>query len=233
MDHAVNTLAVYNGDLVAGGIFDQVGDEDIYFIARWDGESWHPLGSGMDSGVWGLTLFGSDLIVGGTFIHAGGEWVNNIARWDGESWHGFGFGMNGFVWAVTVYDGGLIAAGGFNQAGEGMARHIARWDEPVSALPETRIAAQPVRLDLTWPNPFHTSTEFSYSVGVSGPVRLGVYDVAGHHVATLVDGVRAVGRHTIAWDGRDGRGYDLPAGVYVTRVECAGGTASGRVVLAR
>jgi flagellar hook assembly protein FlgD len=48
-----------------------------------------------------------------------------------------------------------------------------------------------------------------------------VFDALGRRVRTLVDGPLAAGRHEIAWDGRDGRGVDAPAGVYLVRAAAA------------
>src|SRR5688572_22418011 len=43
----VLALAVFNGDLIAGGLFYNAGGVPVSHIARWDGRSWHPLGSGV------------------------------------------------------------------------------------------------------------------------------------------------------------------------------------------
>ena len=40
-------LEVFDGDLYAGGLFNQVGDQVVNHVARWDGEAWHPLGEGV------------------------------------------------------------------------------------------------------------------------------------------------------------------------------------------
>ena len=39
----VNSLQFHNGNLYAGGNFDQAGDVDVYNIARWDGSEWSAL----------------------------------------------------------------------------------------------------------------------------------------------------------------------------------------------
>jgi flagellar hook assembly protein FlgD len=54
-------------------------------------------------------------------------------------------------------------------------------------------------------------------------VRLSVLDVAGRHVRTLEAGTVAPGRHRASWDGADGSGRQVPAGIYFARLE-AGGT---------
>ena len=133
-----NSLTVYNGELIVGGPFNAAGGVDARNIARWNGNSWQPLGGGVDSGGWALTIYNGELIVGGCFTEAynsdlnGGfipVTVNNIARWDGSNWHPLGSGIDDFaVEALTVYNDHLIAGGPFTTAGGVDANHIARWD---------------------------------------------------------------------------------------------------------
>ena len=47
MESNVNALAVYKGELIAGGTFITAGGVTANRIARWDGSSWSSLGSGM------------------------------------------------------------------------------------------------------------------------------------------------------------------------------------------
>ena len=55
-------------------------------IARWDGEKWHPLGSGMSDRVRALAVFRDELIAGGAFTRAGGVAATYLAIWDGTEW---------------------------------------------------------------------------------------------------------------------------------------------------
>jgi flagellar hook assembly protein FlgD len=62
------------------------------------------------------------------------------------------------------------------------------------------------------------NTSFAISVPRSQHVELGVYDVRGALVKTLVRGTIAPGRHVAAWDGRDGAGRPVAKGVYLVRL---------------
>lgn len=136
----VRSLAVYNGELIAGGSFTTAGGETVNNIARWDGLSWKPLESGGQIGVNGavrsMIVHQGELIVGGQFTTAGGQTVNRIARWDGSSWEPFvvddWIGMEGPVLALAVYDDDLVVAGNFWFVGgfedENLFKYIARWD---------------------------------------------------------------------------------------------------------
>src|SRR5262249_56760035 len=56
----------------------------------------------------------------------------------------------------------------------------------------------------------------------TGQGEVGVSDVAGRHVRTLMSGVQPAGEHTLAWDGRDDAGGRLNAGVYMLRLDAGG-----------
>ena len=60
-----------------------------------------------------------------------------------------------------------------------------------------------------FPNPFRPSTTISFSVSAPAQVRLDVYDVAGRHVTTLLNGPVSAGNHRCTWDA-----FRLPSGVY-------------------
>jgi hypothetical protein len=77
----VYALAVYNGELIAGGVFAEAGDVPAHNIARWDGAKWQAMGSGVDGKVYALTVFSDELAVGGDFSIAGGKVSGFWARW--------------------------------------------------------------------------------------------------------------------------------------------------------
>ena len=80
-EQGVHDLTVFQGDLIAGGIFDLAGASYVHNIARWDGTAWDDLDVGVNGTVRALVVFGPDLIVGGLFDVAGGTTVDEIARW--------------------------------------------------------------------------------------------------------------------------------------------------------
>jgi hypothetical protein len=124
-----------------GGTFDAIAGVTAHNIAKWDGQSWSPLGSGIGlpapgGGVYALAQSGDDLYVGGSFVEAGGTAALNIAKWDGERWSALGDGLgpvrsyidyNGvFTLAVSGQD--LYAGGRFVQSGGTIVSNIAKWD---------------------------------------------------------------------------------------------------------
>jgi hypothetical protein len=87
-----NALAMDSaGNLYAAGNFTIIGGVSANNIAKYNGVSWSPLGSGLTSGVVARNALFFDaqgqLTVGGTFTTAGGIVVpGRSARWNGGAW---------------------------------------------------------------------------------------------------------------------------------------------------
>ena len=128
MNGGVYALAVYNGQLIAGGYFTTAGGVSANCIAAWDGSSWTPLGAGMNEGVFALAVYDGQLTAGGYFTGAQDVIAHRIAAWDGSWWCPLGTGMVGQVAALAEYNGRLIAGGYFTTAGGVSANCIAAWD---------------------------------------------------------------------------------------------------------
>jgi hypothetical protein len=77
-----------------------------------------------------------------------------------------------------------------------------------------------------YPNPFNPRTTIEYSVPRAGFVDLAVFDVSGRRVASLVSGHEAAGMHRVDWVADE-----LPSGVYFFRLEAAGRSLTGKMVL--
>ena len=130
----VSCLAVYNGNLYAGGSFGTAGGISTINIAEWNGTSWSPLSAGIPSltngngGVYALAVYNGELYAAGQFDSAGSIPANNIAKWNGSSWLAVGNGIDGTVSALAVYNGNLYAGGTFDSAGEMLVNSIAQWN---------------------------------------------------------------------------------------------------------
>jgi len=74
---------------------------------------------------------------------------------------------------------------------------------------------QPLALRQNYPNPFNPQTTIAFDLQQKSQVKLQVFDARGHLVRTLVDGGREAGPHSVIWDGRDGSGRGVAAGVYL------------------
>jgi hypothetical protein len=129
MNNVVNTLVIYNGELIAGGTFTTAGGLSAPRIARWDGTSWKQMGSGLSGAANALISFNDTLYVGGAFITAGGKTVNRIAKWDGSAWWPVSlYGMNNVVRCFAIHNNELYAGGSFTLADSTAILRIAKWD---------------------------------------------------------------------------------------------------------
>ncbi|MBN2415654.1 T9SS type A sorting domain-containing protein [bacterium] len=72
-------------------------------------------------------------------------------------------------------------------------------------------------LSQNYPNPFNPNTTITYRVPEMSRVILGVYDILGHHLETLVDEIAPSGRYTVEWTAA---GYK--SGMYLCRLETGG-----------
>jgi len=100
----------------------------------------------------------------------------------------------------------------------------------VNAVPDTPAAVLGLRV---WPNPMNPATTVVFETTRPGPVQLRVYDLAGRHVRTLLAGQSEAGRHEVRWDGRDGGGATVAAGVYHVVVDAGGSRAVSRVTMVK
>lgn len=133
MSDYVDFLAVYGGNLYAGGNFTSAGGDPLYpqdamYIARFDGTQWYPVGGGMNDKITDMVVYNNQLVVSGYFTTAGGANANYIASWDGTTWSSLGSGTDGKVTALTVHNGDLYAGGSFSLAGGDSAANVAKWD---------------------------------------------------------------------------------------------------------
>ncbi len=100
----------------------------------------------------------------------------------------------------------------------------------------TATAANPVlptvvMLAPNHPNPFGSSTTFSYSLPKTAKVELNVYDLRGRRVRTLRNETQDPGRYVVQWDGRDFNGKNLASGVYLLRLRANEQIRTQRVTL--
>jgi hypothetical protein len=106
-------------------------------------------------------------------------------------------------------------------------------DEP-SAVGRDDVGDDGLRILSLQPNP--TSREavsIRYRVAEAGPVRVGVYDVLGRAIRTLVDSPHAPGVHQLSWDGRDQQGVATGSGVYFVRADSPRSSRHQRLLVIR
>ncbi len=100
-----------------------------------------------------------------------------------------------------------------------------------SAGVEEQAAVTRFALSRPTPNPFSRAAELRFAVPQASPVSVEVFDVSGRLVRTLVSGALPAGEHAVRWDGANGAGHRVGAGVYFVRMSAPGFTQVRTVTL--
>ena len=134
----------------------------------------------------------------GTYIYLGysGEYPLGVAA------------MDTFSFTKLGNDGSLATGGWPLDAGD--------WTATVSPLAdEEPFILHPSAFGLlsVSPNPFNPETTLRYALTEAVHVELGIFDVLGRQVATLVDRTEEPGNRSVTWSGAH-----LPAGIYFARL---------------
>lgn len=203
------SLAMVNGELYVGGMFDKVGGVlAASGVARFDGTAWHALGSGIGGEVLqevsAFAAQGTDLYVGGRFSTAGTATSRGIARWNAatQAWSSLDGGIGGLdfthVYALARHGDALYAGGIFGAAGPTQAAAFALWHAQGTPPPASAtirlssaevafsptIAGQSSDVDFTISNASGTATLAGAVEGTTGPFSV----VAGGGAFSLAPG---------------------------------------------
>ncbi|MGA2622289.1 MAG: T9SS type A sorting domain-containing protein [Bacteroidota bacterium] len=95
-------------------------------------------------------------------------------------------------------------------------------DEPRTTLPSGFELAQ------NYPNPFNPTTRVSFVIGHWSFVNLGVYDVLGREVATLVNEVKQPGEYTVVWNAEG-----IASGMYLYELRSGAFSQTRKLILAK
>jgi hypothetical protein len=93
-------------------------------------------------------------------------------------------------------------------------------DNITSTLPtEYELAAN-------YPNPFNPSTTIRFALPQAGHVKLAIYNTIGQQVATLIDGNKEAGFHSLVWEA-----HNMPSGIYFYSLQANGETFIHKMTL--
>jgi hypothetical protein len=140
---SINTLAVKDGQLYAGGNFASIGGVATMMVARFDGAAWNQVSGGVNIGNSLGALSINQLKIDGDEIHAVGAIASDVlfngvitfpglARFDGAGWNVSGDVTGNrstlAVNAVAIAGNLIYVGGNFVMAGSTLANNIAIWD---------------------------------------------------------------------------------------------------------
>ncbi len=170
--------------------------------------------------------------------HGNFDYVTNTVKWDPSientslpasyylsekpeffgslEWPPFGPDVDGYVKTIPAkvrFEGGTVGT-----------------DNKFSSVPDNLTLLQ------NYPNPFNPSTTIDYSLSNAAMgnapslhrISLKVYDLLGHHVATLVDGKQQPGIYEVKWDAAG-----FPSGVYFYKLTSGEYSITKKMILMR
>jgi len=97
---------------------------------------------------------------------------------------------------------------------------------------QINIGSNPTEYGLdNYPNPFNPTTRISYSLPVTGLVKIVIYNTLGQQVRVLVNQEQEAGQYNIQWDSRNDQNQTLSSGVYILRMEASGFAKDKKLML--
>ncbi len=82
-----------------------------------------------------------------------------------------------------------------------------------SVMPANTLPAK-FELEQNYPNPFMTSTAIPYKLKTQEDIKVTIYDILGRVIRSMRSGTQSPGTHSVLWDGNNGSGHRVAAGVY-------------------
>ena len=81
-----------------------------------------------------------------------------------------------------------------------------------------------------YPNPFNSSTNIKYKVLKRNMVNINIYNLKGIFIKSLVSEHKDVGDYTISWNGKNDKGMDVTAGIYLYTIESKGTEVTKKLI---
>ncbi|MBA3647274.1 MAG: T9SS type A sorting domain-containing protein [Chitinophagales bacterium] len=179
----VEALTVYNDMVIAGGFFDQAGDNDANWVAAWDGQMWHTM-PGICGEVEDLQSNGEHGVYAGGWFGTSKKDTcnpNRVAYWDGSEWLDVGFGVQDPVFSMGFFNRDLYVGGTFLKAGGVKANHVAYLENGIATSAPLIKENKVLKI---FPNP--SKNYFSISSNTQQPAKLFITDTYGRTVKTFM-----------------------------------------------
>jgi hypothetical protein len=135
--------------------------------------------------------------------------------------------MDGGGWSGVVYSGRT-----FYDNFEGLYFDNREWTD-VEEEPGQETAPREFTLADNYPNPFNPETKIGYFLPRACQVKLGVFNVLGQRIRTLVNEYQTAGNGDVSWDGRNEAGEQVASGLYFYKLEAGDFVQTKKMVLIR
>ena len=87
------------------------------------------------------------------------------------------------------------------------------------------------KLATNHPNPFNPHTTIGFSLKKDSHVNIGIFNLRGQKVRTLVDREYKAGQHTTVWNGKDDNSRDVTSGIYFYKMRTGKYTSTKKMIL--
>jgi len=87
------------------------------------------------------------------------------------------------------------------------------------------------RLYQNYPNPFNPVTTIIYHIPDRDVAIVKIFDALGRKIRILDSGIKDSGYHTVSWDGKDGYGKQVSAGIYLYQLQIGQYVQTHKMVL--
>jgi flagellar hook assembly protein FlgD len=84
-----------------------------------------------------------------------------------------------------------------------------------------------------FPNPFAGETQIRYDLSTTSDVSIEIFTMQGLMIRSWENSAMQPGSHSQLWDGSDGMGQRVPAGVYTCRMKAGEFSYSLKMVMIR
>lgn len=184
------------------------------------GASWTSISSPTSTPIQGMAYLGGTNFA---WISAGAipyRTTNNGSAWTSQTVYPISGTFNHIAFVDTSYGWGVTSNGEVTRYRPAGATAVD--DDGKNIVPQEFALLQ------NYPNPFNPTTKIVYRVGSQQPVELGVFDVLGRKIATLVSEVKQAGEYAIAFDAAK-----LSSGVYYYRLTSGNYSETKKMLLLR
>lgn len=133
--------------------------------------------------------------------------------------------------------GAVLVGGGFLHVdGSVESYHVAQFNPAdVVAAPDMAAVGTevPLAMQVVSENPTRGPLAVYYELPRRALVRMAIYDVAGRHVAQIIDAEQDAGEQSVRWNGRSSTGQMILPGVYFVRLSAGGVQVATKVTVIR